>query len=199
LPQALAIAFSVMVKVVKIVSYIGPIKALLDDGLSQLPHLAGREPWQAVRPFGNTPAEVTFTQDEAAFILSTKEKRLMLATLELGDCYNDFLHMIALYSGKRETLTAALPVGAMTGNMAPSHLDAEALTRLRPQMFHVPAGTQFVPLRGTTPNESALERIADSGAESALVTLGADENAPAKPANGGTCCVLSDAVGLRRG
>lgn len=134
--EDLAIAFSVIVKVIKVMSNIGHIKAALYDGLSKLntPESSGAESWQVVPPFGTKFPEVTFTKEESAFVFSTKVKSLMLSTLELADVYNDLVQMVSVYSEKREALTGEFSVAAMEGSLAATDFDRETLRSLLPRM-----------------------------------------------------------------
>jgi hypothetical protein len=139
--EDLSTAFSVTVKVVKMMSNIGHINAALKNGLSRLemPEFAGAQSWHVVPSFGTKPPVVTFTDEESAFVLSTNVKELILMTLELADVYNDFMQMVIVYSEKREALTASLSVDDMEGTLATTGLAPETLKRLLPRM--IPLGT----------------------------------------------------------
>jgi hypothetical protein len=73
---------------------------------------------------------VTFTPEEAGFLLSTKVNGLILTALELSDVFNDLLQLIRLYSDRRDAMTASLPVSVMEGSLAAMDLNAKAALAL---------------------------------------------------------------------
>jgi hypothetical protein len=137
--EDLAIAFSVMVKVIKMLSAIGHIRAEITAGQKRLEarKQGSTEFWQVMRPFGTMPSSVEFTSGESAFILSTKDHSLLLRALELVDVHNDFLKMVTIYSERREALTASFVAEEVNGNFVTSQPDQEEMKRLTPRIIEI--------------------------------------------------------------
>jgi hypothetical protein len=132
--EDLATALSVTVQVIKMLSYVNETKVTIEEALSRLSEAARSDAWQVGSPFISAPPNVIFTKEEAAFILTTRVDRLLLTALELADRYNDLIHMVAVYSERREFLTSLLPVDSVAGSQADSSLDPATQKILRPQM-----------------------------------------------------------------
>ena len=139
--ENLATAFSVMVKIIKMLSGIGHIKAEIAKSQAALDSRRKETPntefWQVLPPFGTLPRQVEFTNTECALILSTKNPDLMLAAIELCDIYNDLIDLISLYSDRREALTASFNIEELDGSYGSSYLDEEQKNQLMPRIIQL--------------------------------------------------------------
>jgi hypothetical protein len=147
----LATAFSAMVKVIKMLSNIGHIRAEIAAVRAEVgkPEAEGVvEFWQVMRPFGTMPPPVDFTTTESAFILSTKDRDLMLTAMELADVHNNFLGLVTAYSERREALASLFTVEAVHGNYATSALNQEETNRLMPRIIQIRSLTAAMISRG---------------------------------------------------
>ncbi len=84
--------------------------------------------------FGTLPSPVVFTNTEGTFFLSSKEPALITSALELADVHNNLVHVLALYSERRERLTEGLAVSAVSGSYASHDFTAEQLQQMQPRL-----------------------------------------------------------------
>jgi hypothetical protein len=136
--EDLANALAVMVKVIRMLSNLHHIREAIAESQARFATLGpGREFWHAMLPFGTIPTSVEVTSGESAFILSTKDRDLMLAATELADAHNDFLRLVARYSERREALTATFAAEQVHGNSVISSVGPEELTRFMPRIIEL--------------------------------------------------------------
>lgn len=114
--EDLAAAMSMSANIMKIVGYFGSIKAQLDRDLSAKdpPGSLPSSPWEKIRPFATVPGIVTYTESEAAFVVSLKDAELFLAIMELASRYSGFVQVPILYTRLWEE-RAELPSPQTTG------------------------------------------------------------------------------------
>jgi hypothetical protein len=130
----LATAFNVTVKVIKMMSNLRNLKKIVDQAVERLKTEAqtGGELWQFMLPVLTVPAEIKFSSEEAAFILSTGRKDLILKTLEFADIHNNFLHIVTAYALKREIFRQSCPVDTVQHDMTRSTVDQSTMNKLCP-------------------------------------------------------------------
>jgi hypothetical protein len=133
--EDLVLAFTTMVKVIKIMSHLTQIKDTLDECLAIMPPNIGIMAWTFVRPFAAMPPKVTFTKEESGFILSTHINALMLTALEIADVHNDTIVLMDKYSKRREELAELTPIESLHGDYAVTKSDPETMKALLPRVI----------------------------------------------------------------
>lgn len=160
--EDLATAFSAMVKIIKIFSAISNIRSDIKASLSNLntKQIEVSDFWQVLLPFATIPPFQEFTNGESAFILSTKDRNLMLAAIELADVHNDFLKLVTVYSERREALTNSFDVEKMQGSHGSSHFDEEQMKKLTPRIIQLRTLTTAIISRSESDYDQA-QRVFD--------------------------------------
>ena len=144
----LAVALTTITKVIKMFSAIRNIRNAFEGSVAMLkePGFDPHRPWEALQPFATLPSEVIFDPGEAAFLLGTNVKAIMLTSLELADVYNDLLEMLRVYSRHRYDIMRELPATVVDGRVVSVPMSLETALRLSPTI--VPLNVLFTALMG---------------------------------------------------
>jgi hypothetical protein len=173
--EDLATAFSVMVKVIRMLSSIAQIRVEVSASQKRLEAKKEKnsELWKVMRPFGTMPSPVEFTNAESAFILSMKDHNLLLISLELIDVHNDFLKLVTAYSERRQSLTALLVPEEVNGQYVAGHLDHDEMTKLMPRIIELQTLTDAMIYRSKVDYDEA-ERVFNGLKTNSLKRFGKD-------------------------
>jgi len=156
--EDLATALSVTVKVIKMLSAVRQIRSEINAGHERLAarRQGNADLWQVVAPFGTMPPPVLFTSKESAFILSTKDRDVMLTTIGLAEVHNDLPKLVASYSERREALTSSFPVTQVNGNYVAHDFSPEETRKHMPRVIQLRSLTGAMILRSEKDYSDAL-------------------------------------------
>ena len=149
--EDLAAAYGTMVKLVKILTTFRHVAETMLEAKTMLetPRFKGVDLWQVTPPFGGLPAKVSFGEKEVAFVLSTNERGLMLAALELEDMQSNVIDLCVIYSQRREKMTETLTAMEMDGRIALTSFKPEDMAKIAPHVM--PLNDLTAVLSGRTP------------------------------------------------
>lgn len=131
------LAHSLLFKVIQVYSHLHHFHSHIEEQVVK----AGQEGfqgklWQIVMPLGNGPAEVTFTADEMALLLSLKNDDVFNNVVSSDEVHNSTISAFQMYHRLRDSLLSQMPA-QMEGSKGVSELTREQMLYLAPKMVEL--------------------------------------------------------------
>ena len=127
------LARSLLLKLVKVQSDFVIFKRHSDESRSKAEENGAEFGWSWFVALANLPRAVTFTSEEMGILLGSKDNDLFNDVAALDEVHHGFIESLALYRGKRASLSDLLPSRKMNGPIGSIELDEAEFAKIAPR------------------------------------------------------------------